>query len=70
MKLETFSNPSKEIFLQADTISVTVNTWHNMVGCSIMIHGNDAGLPLRMAGAFRWEEVDAIIAALAAARSA
>ena len=33
----------------------------------VMVHGKD--LSLRMAGAFRWEEIDAVIVALTAARA-
>lgn len=67
MKLQTFKSDSKEIFLEANGFSVTVNTWANCEGASLMVHGE--GTALRMAGAFRWEEIDAIIAALAAARA-
>lgn len=70
MKLETFKSDSKEIYLSSKSISVTINTWSNHEGASIMVHGAGPQLPLRMAGAFRWEELDAIIVALAAARSA
>lgn len=70
MKLETMSSACKEIFLQADKISVTINTWANHEGASLMVHGAGPELPLRMAGAFRWEELDAILVAIAAARSA
>lgn len=67
MKLETLSSTNKEIFLDAGDFSVTVNTWANHEGASLMVHGKD--LQLRMAGAFRWEEIDAILVALAAARA-
>lgn len=70
MKLETFKSESKEIFLDAGSITVTINTWSNVEGASIMVHGKGPELPLRMAGAFRWEELDAILVALAAARAA
>lgn len=69
MKLETIKSDCKEIYLDAGHISVTVNTWANNEGASIMVHGNTPELHLRMAGAFRWEELDAILVALAAARS-
>lgn len=68
MKLSTIQNSCKEIFVESDKFSVSVNTWSNYEGASIMVHGPD--LSLRMAGAFRWEELDAIIMAIAAARSA
>lgn len=70
MKLETIITPSKEIYLQAGDMSVTVNTWSNCEGLSFMVHGKGSELPLRMAGSFRWEEIDAILIALTAARAA
>ena len=70
MKLETMKSDSKEIFLDAGKMTVTINTWANNEGASIMVHGSGPELPLRMAGAFRWEEMDAILVALAAARAA
>jgi len=69
MKLETLKADSKEIFLDAGNMTVTINTWSNLEGASIMVHGKGPELPLRMAGAFRWEEMDAILVAMAAARS-
>ena len=70
MKLETFKSPSTEVFLDAGKMTVTVNVWSNGEGASLMVHGAGPELPLRMAGAFRWEEIDAILVALAAARAA
>ncbi len=69
MKLETFKAPSTEVFLDAGKMTVTVNAWANGEGASVMVHGAGPELPLRMAGAFRWEEIDAIMVALAAARA-
>lgn len=69
MNLETMKADTKEIFLDAGKMTVTVNTWANHEGASIMVHGSGPELPLRMAGAFRWEELDAIMVALAAARA-
>ena len=69
MKLETMNSTSKEIYLDAGDMTVTVNAWANGEGASLMIHGKGPELPLRMAGAFRWEEIDAILVALAAARA-
>ena len=68
MRLETFQQPSTEIFVEASGMSATVNTWPNMEGCNLMVHGKD--LSLRMAGSFRWEELAAVLIALTAARSA
>jgi hypothetical protein len=69
MKLETFK-AGKEIFLDAGDLNVTIHTWANGEGASIMVHGKGPELPLRMSGAFRWEELDAILVALTAARAA
>jgi hypothetical protein len=70
MKLETLKAACKEIYVEGDGVNVVVNTWANCEGCNLMVHGSGDGLPLRMAGAFRWEEVDAILVALTAARTA
>lgn len=70
MKLETFVTKSKEVFVESGDIQVTVNTWSNHEGASLMVHGKGPELPLRMAGAFRWEEIDVILVALTAARAA
>lgn len=67
MKLETITSQTSEVFLEGKNFSITVNQWANCEGCNLMIHAND--LALRMAGALRWEEVDGLIAALAAARA-
>lgn len=67
MKLETFKSHTTEVYLEFDGGSVTVNPWANCEGANIMVHGKD--LSLRMAGALRWEEIDAIIMALTAARA-
>jgi len=69
MKLETIKSDCKEVFLEGSGVTVTVNTWANLEGCSLMVHTKD-GNSIRMAGAFRWEEIDAILVALTAARSA
>lgn len=57
------------MFVDGNGITVTVNTWGNLEGCSLMVHGTGDGLPMRMAGAFRWEELDVILVALNAARA-
>ena len=67
MKLETLKSNCTETFVELDGGSVTVNTWANCEGANIMVHGKD--LSLRMAGALRWEEIDAVIVALTAARA-
>ena len=69
MKLETFKAPSVETWLEFPEGSVTVYQWANHEGASIMVHGKGPESPLRMAGSFQWQEIDAIIVALTAARA-
>lgn len=64
--METLKTNTKEIFVEGNGVTVTVNTWANYEGCNLMVNGKD--LALRMAGALRWEEIDAILVALTAAR--
>jgi hypothetical protein len=66
MKLETIKTNTVETFIQAGDTSISVYAWGNCEGASIMIHGS--GLAQKMACSLRWEEIDALIVALAAAR--
>lgn len=70
MKLETIITNSKEIYLDAARVSVTVNLWSNCEGVNIQVHGKNGDLPLKLAGALRWEDIDALMVALSAARAA
>lgn len=67
--MKTSVTECKEVFVDAGNFSVTVNAWSNLEGCNLMVNGNGKDMPLRMAGSFRWDEIDAIIVALAAARA-
>lgn len=69
MKFDITSSPCKEIFVEGENINVTINTWANLEGATIMVHSEGPNLPLRMAGAFTWEELDIIAMAIAAART-
>jgi len=69
MKFETLTAQTTEYYLEADKVSVSVNPWSNMEGANIMLLGNGEGMPLRMACALRWEEIDMLIATLAVARA-
>lgn len=68
MKMETFVNQSKEVFIEGKDTTVSINVWSNLEGANIMVHGK--GLDIRMAGSFRWEELDMIAAAITVARTA
>lgn len=70
MKLETFKTDTKETFVSGNGISVTVYQWGNLEGCSFMIHQDGQIMPLRCAASLRWEELDTLLVALTAARSA
>lgn len=69
IKLEAFTSQTKETYASGQGISVTVSHWANGEGCNLMVHGSGDQMPLRMAGAFRWEELDILLAALALARA-
>lgn len=70
MKLEAFTAPTTETFVEGHGVTVTVNPWHNLEGANVMIHGSgDGGLALRAAFAARWEEIDVLLVALTAARA-
>ena len=68
MKLETFKANTTEVFVTGNDVSVTCNPWANFEGVSVMIHGKD--MTQRAAFALRWEELDVLMVAMTAARSA
>ena len=70
MKLETFKTNTKETFVTGNGITVTVYQWGNHEGCSFMIHQDGESMPLRCAASLRWQELDTLLVALTAARSA
>ena len=67
MTIEISEGVSKDIFVDGGNITVSIHTWANGDGANILVHSIGASLPLRMAGAFRWEELEVIAAALSAA---
>lgn len=69
IKLSTFTCQTKEVFMEGGGINVSVYSWGNLEGCSFIVHGNGEQMPLRLAGSFRWEELDLLLAALTVARS-
>lgn len=69
MELKTLKAETKETFVVGEGITVTVYDWANREGCSFMVHEENS-LSLRVSGSLRWEEVDALLVALTAARSA
>jgi hypothetical protein len=70
MKLETLNSDTKETFVTGNGITVSVYQWGNLEGCSFMLHQDGETMPLRCAASLRWEELDTLLVALTAARSA
>lgn len=68
MKIESMKRPTTEVYVQCDDSAFVVTAWANCEGANVMMTNND--LSVRLACAMRWEEIDALIVALAAARSA
>ena len=67
MKLETIISASKEIYIELEGGStITVNPWANCEGASIIMMDKNGGV--RLASVMRWEEIDGLTLALAAAR--
>lgn len=69
MKVESFTTPSKEIFVETEdsTFSITAMPWANGEGTNVMLHGKD--LSIRGCFSLRWEELDALSIALQLARA-
>lgn len=70
MKLETFKQQTTEVFIEGNGITVSAYPWGNLEGASFLVHGKGEGLPLRFAASLRWEEMDVLLVALNAVRSA
>jgi hypothetical protein len=68
MKLEAFKSQTTEVFVDGHGVTVTANPWANHEGLSYMVHGKDAAI--KTAASLRWEELDVLMVALTAARSA
>ena len=66
MNLEKIKTSTSETFVQHVGVSITITGWGNMEGANIMVNGKD--LTNRMCGSMSWEEIDALIVALAASR--
>ena len=67
MKLETIKTSTTETFVQHGDVAITITGWGNMEGANIMVNGKY--LANRMCVSMTWEEIDALIVALAAARA-
>lgn len=69
VRIESMRTQVSEVFMEGGGINVSVYTWGNLEGCSFIVHGDGGQMPLRLAGSFRWEELDLFLAALTVARS-
>lgn len=70
MKLETFIAETKEVFVEGKGLSVSAYPWANLEGVSVLLHSEGKDMPIRAAFSLRWEELDALMVALAAVRAA
>jgi hypothetical protein len=69
LQLKTMKNKVNEVIVKNDNIEVIVNDWSDLEGCSFMVLEKET-TNVKFAGCMRWEEVDALLVALTAARSA
>lgn len=69
MKLETFTAATKEIFVEGNGLSVSAYPWANCEGVSVLLHSEGEDMPIRASFSLRWEELDALMVALAAVRA-
>jgi len=69
MKLSTLKHDTKEIFVEGHGVAVTATCWSNLEGVSFHLT-DDKGGAMRCCASLRWEELDALLVALTAARSA
>lgn len=67
MKFESFMTPCKELFVEGNGITVTVNTWSNCEGLTFIVTGKDSAI--RTSAVMRWDELDVLLCALNAARA-
>lgn len=67
MKLESFTNPTKEVYLESKYGQVVINTWSNGEGANFQLLTKDR-VPMST-GSLTWEELDILVTGLAAARS-
>jgi hypothetical protein len=66
MKLESSKGNSSEIFVSNGKTQVTVSTWANCEGVNVVVTREN--LATQLAGPLTWDDVDAVICALTAAR--
>lgn len=67
MKLETFKQPTTEIFVTHNDTSVTVTPWSNCEGLNVIMQGKDGGV--KLAAVLNWDELDTLLVALQAGRT-
>ena len=67
MKLETIKSQCTEVLLTHNDNTITVTPWSNCEGVNVVMTGQD--LSIRLAAALTWEDLDALLVALSAARA-
>lgn len=66
ISLDAIKTQTTEVFVETESGSITVNHWSNCEGVNIMMTNHD--LTPRLVAALTWEDVDALMVALAASR--
>lgn len=66
IKLASIRTATTEIFVETPQGAITVNHWSNCEGVNLMMVNQD--LTPRFCAALTWEDIDALMVALAASR--
>lgn len=66
IKLESIRTATTEIFVETPQGSITVSHWSNCEGVNLIMVNQD--LSPRFCAALTWEDIDALMVALAASR--
>ncbi len=69
MKMEAFKQSVTTIYLEGEKVAVDVTNWQSLEGCNLMMTSKPDGA-LRLAASLTWEDVDMLMVALSASRSA
>lgn len=69
MKLSTLKNPTTEVFVEGHGVACTATVWSNLEGVNFMLT-DEKTMAMRLSGCLQWEELDTLLVALTAARSA
>ena len=69
MKMETFRQQVGNVYVEGEKSVVDATVWHSLEGCNLMVTSKPE-CAVKLAASLTWEEVDMLLVALNAARSA